>query len=113
MSTKKTTTRKAIDPRATAPQASTKPEASTKAEAETASTSAAADDPAPVKRRLTAEEKRKAAGAELVSVSVPRPFKFTCDDYSTIEYPSGIYDMPRAHAEDSFARGMGVTLNDE
>lgn len=97
MTAAKTTSRKAIDPRAEP--------AAQKAES-------APPQKDTVTRRPTSADKAKARGAELVSVTVPVPFKHTAPGHHLIDYPSGIYDMPRAHAEDSFSCAMGVTLND-
>lgn len=91
----------ANDPRGSAPPAkkADKPQAA-----------AAAPGPEVIKRRQTTADKE--AGREMVSVTVPRPFKFN-EANVLIDYPVGVYDMPRAHALDSFTVAMGVTVNDE
>jgi hypothetical protein len=61
------------------------------------------------KRRETKEER---AAHEMVTVIVPRAYKFTAAGHVLIDYPQGIYEMPRSHAEDSFSVGMGVEVQE-
>lgn len=56
------------------------------------------------------QPRRRAKKEEQVTVQVPRPFKFTADDGALHEYPSGIYEMPRSHAEHWYSQAHDVEI---
>ena len=47
-------------------------------------------------------------GDVVVTVSSPKAFRFTDDQYRVHEYAQGVYDMPAHHANHWFVKAHGV-----
>jgi hypothetical protein len=98
---------KALDPRKSADSSETKDAASMAAPV--------------VRRRVLSDEDPLKGSAErtspddrdLVTAIVPKPFKFTCDDGTTIDYDVGVQDMPKKHANHWWSKAQGVSIKED
>lgn len=71
-------------------------------------TAAAEDDEVKVRTKARVKDE---PDDEMVTVKAPRPFKLTVPGKTEpIDYPTGIYEMPRSHAEHWYAQQFGVEI---
>lgn len=64
----------------------------------------------PTISHLTAAQTAAATQDEVVTVTIPKNFKFTDDQHVVTEYLAGIDEMPLAHASHWYTKAMGVTI---
>lgn len=57
-------------------------------------------------------EQAKEAGDDIVTVSVPQPFRLTTDDRVETQYTPSTTKMPRSHAEHPYSVANGVQILD-
>lgn len=66
----------------------------------------------PPAKTPTVEEAAKALGESLVSVIVPKAYRFTDDSHVVFDYDASTTKMPPTHANHWFSKAMGVKVRD-
>lgn len=56
----------------------------------------------------SAQEVADETGEEVVTVMVPKNFRFTDDQHRIHEYAAGVLEMPQSHSDHWFVQAQGV-----